>query len=468
MGAADPADTAPMATNGEGESAGRTGVPTAFSRTWACLSTGLGSAEWRAIVGPSVFLFLAVGLLIYDHQEGGVNATLFWLCLALLIAVFARMLETIGSNARLLTRFRRDSMLDDLTGLGNRSKLEANLETPLEASDERLVLVLFEIAGLQAYGNRFGHAEAERLLCRLAERLATTVSPLDGGAYRVDADHFVALLPADGDDVGEVVTAATASLGKDDEELLTSISFGEVGLPDDAIELGQALQIAGRRLAARKGRQVRSARRQAYAVLMAALDARRPELRRHLRAVAPRAIAIGRRLGLDPDELDDVVLAAALQDIGLLTVPERLLEKPGPLTEGELVLIREHPLAGERIVSAAPALAPVGTLVRSSYERFDGTGYPDGLSGEEIPLGARIISVCVAAAAISSPRPQRPARDLDEMIAELRACAGTQFDPRVVEALVEDLDAESKSPESGEAETETDEMPAVPSPVQLS
>lgn len=430
------------------------------------LGTCLGPAERGAVIGPSLFFTLAVALLIYDHRLGRVSEILFWLGLALLIVVFARLLETIGRSTRTISRFQRDAMRDDLTGLSNRRRLKADLEGALADTGRRDLLVLLELAGLQAFSNRFGHAEAEKLLGRLAERLAAATTPLGGNAYRLNGNHFAALFPAEGNDVGEVVTAATASLGMDDEELLTSISFGEVTLPDDAAEAGLALQLAGRRLLARKERQVRSARRQAYSVLMAALDARRPELRKHLRAVAPRTIAIGRRLGLDRDELDDVVLAAALQDIGLLTVPESLLEKPGTLTESELALIRDHPLAGERIVSAAPALAPVAALVRSSYEWFDGTGYPDGLSGEAIPLGSRIIAVCVAAAAIGSQRPQQAARDLDETIAELRSCAGTQFDPRVVETLAEELDAEELPPDSAPAEGSNGQLP-LPSPAGL-
>jgi two-component system cell cycle response regulator len=436
------------------------------SRSWSRLDTCLGSAEWKAVIGPSVFFILAVGLLIYDHNLGKVSGSVFWLGLALLVTVFARLLETIGQSTRMISRFKRNAMRDELTGLGNRRRLKADLESALADSGRRDVLVLLELAGLQAYSNRFGQAKADKLLCRLAERLGDATTPLDGNAYRLNGNHFAALFPAKGNDVGEVVTATTALLGKDDEELLTSVSFGEAMLPNDAAEPESALQLAGRRLLARKERQVRSARRQAYAVLMATLDARHPELRKRLRAVAPRAIAIGRRLGLDRDELDDVVLAAALQDIGLLTVPERLVEKREPLTPSEVALIRDHPLAGERIVSAAPALAPVATLVRSSYERFDGTGYPDGLSGEAIPLGSRIIAVCVAAAAIGSQRPRHAAGDLEETLAELRAGAGTQFDPRVVEALAEELDAEALPPDPAPAEQTNGRLP-MPFPAGL-
>ncbi len=176
---------------------------------------------------------------------------------------------------------------------------------------------------------------------------------------------------------------------------------------------------------------------------MAALSTRRPQLRDRVRVVAYRAIALGRRLGVDREQLDDIMLAAELQDVGMLAVPEAVLEKRTSLTERESEVIRTHPLAGERIVAAAPGLAPVARLVRSSYEHFDGSGYPDGLAGEAIPLGARIIAVSVAFAAMTSPRPHRETETAEAALAELRRCARSQFDPRVVEALADDLAEEA-------------------------
>ena len=138
---------------------------------------------------------------------------------------------------------------------------------------------------------------------------------------------------------------------------------------------------------------------------MAVLDARRPELREHLRVVVYRAIAIGRRLGLSREEMDDIALAAELQDVGLLAVPEAVLEKRTALDPEEAAMIRNRPVAGEAIIGSAPGLAPVAGLVRSSSEHFDGSGFPDGLAGEAIPLGARVIAVAVAFAALTAPAP---------------------------------------------------------------
>jgi response regulator RpfG family c-di-GMP phosphodiesterase len=162
--------------------------------------------------------------------------------------------------------------------------------------------------------------------------------------------------------------------------------------------------------------------------------------------VSYRSIALGRRLGVSREEMDDVALAAELQDVGLLAVPEAVLEKRAALDPEEAAMIRNRPVAGEAIIGSAPGLAPVASLVRASSEHFDGSGFPDGIAGEEIPLGARIISVAVTYAALTAPRPYRDAASTEEALEELRRCAGTQFDPRVVDALAADLNEELAEP----------------------
>jgi two-component system, cell cycle response regulator len=152
--------------------------------------------------------------------------------------------------------------------------------------------------------------------------------------------------------------------------------------------------------------------------------------------VASLARAVGRQLGLDAEDLDVVVRAAELHDIGKVAIPDAILHKPGPLNAAEWAFVHKHTLIGERIVSAAEALRPVGRVVRSSHERWDGAGYPDGLSGEDIPLGARIVLVCDAWDAMTSDRTYRRALAPDVAAEELRANTGTQFDADVVDALL--------------------------------
>jgi HD-GYP domain-containing protein (c-di-GMP phosphodiesterase class II) len=174
-------------------------------------------------------------------------------------------------------------------------------------------------------------------------------------------------------------------------------------------------------------------------VLMQLLTEREPLLHEHVCDVGVLATALGRRFKLDSEQLDELRRAAELHDLGKLAIPDHVLYKPGPLSDSEWRLMRQHTIIGERILNAAPALRPVGRLVRSSHERWDGQGYPDRLAGEEIPLGSRIIAVCDAYDASVSDRAYDRARTPEEALAELRRNAGTQFDPCVVEMLCEHL-----------------------------
>ena len=155
--------------------------------------------------------------------------------------------------------------------------------------------------------------------------------------------------------------------------------------------------------------------------------------------IARLAERTARELGMDEEGVAHVRHAARLHDVGKLAVPAEILAKPGPLDAAELEFVRTHTLVGERIAGAAPALAPVARLIRSSHERWDGGGYPDGLAGEAIPLGARVVFAFDAFEAMTSDRPWRPAMREADALAELVRNAGTQFDPAVVLALARAL-----------------------------
>ena len=174
---------------------------------------------------------------------------------------------------------------------------------------------------------------------------------------------------------------------------------------------------------------------QIHDVLLGLLRERQPRLYHHLRQVGRLAVMVGRRLDMDGDQLDQLRQAAELHDLGKAGIADSILNKPGLLNEEEWDLMRRHTIIGERILSQAPAMVPVATLVRSSQERWDGAGYPDGLTGDEIPLGARVIFVCDAFDAMISDRPHAAARTLDDAMRELHGGSGEQFDPKVVEVF---------------------------------
>jgi two-component system, cell cycle response regulator len=402
-----------------------------------------GPGGWKSAAGPAAFAAAAIALLLYDHLQQKVPQVVFWLALMLIVTVFIWMIQAGHRQHGVLEEQERNARNDGVTGLHNRLQLEADIEEALGVEGNRRALILLDVDGLQTYNDRFGYAAGDELVRRAAHALIGAVAPLGGTSYRIDANRLAVLVPAGDSELGEIVLSATASLRDEGKDLLIGRSYGEVAIPEEADDAEIAIQIAGQRLTAHHQRQHRSARRQAHAVLMTVLSSRRPELREHLRVAAYRAISLGRRLGLGREEMDDIALAAELQDVGLLAVPEAILEKSTSLTEEEAELIRNRPVAGERIISSAPDLTPVAALVRSSAEHYDGSGFPDGLTGEAIPLGSRIIAVAVAFASMTAARPYRAAGSAEDALAELRRCAGTQFDPHVVEALVADLEEEA-------------------------
>ena len=169
-------------------------------------------------------------------------------------------------------------------------------------------------------------------------------------------------------------------------------------------------------------------------------------LPQHMLEVGELARNVARRLGLDAETVDLTLRAGELHDVGKIAIPESILSKAGPLSEGEWAFVRNHTLIGQRVLNTAAALQPVAKLVRSTHERYDGAGYPDGLRGEQIPLPSRIVFACDAYYAMSSDRPYAPGRSETEARAELSRCAGSQFDPRVIDALLVELDQRTPTP----------------------
>jgi len=197
---------------------------------------------------------------------------------------------------------------------------------------------------------------------------------------------------------------------------------------------GLARMASGRLAAAEGARIDRRAEVEAAAgqALLAALNARENYTAAHSEAVLELALEVAAELGMDGESATSVGQVALLHDIGKVGVPDAILQKPGRLTAPEWDVMREHPKIGAQIVSAIGSLSHLAPAVRAEHERWDGAGYPDGLAGEEIPLGARVVAVCDAYSAMRQQRPYGPVLTDEEARAELRRCAGTQFDPRVV------------------------------------
>jgi HD-GYP domain-containing protein (c-di-GMP phosphodiesterase class II) len=234
---------------------------------------------------------------------------------------------------------------------------------------------------------------------------------------------------------GSVVAGARASLRECADGLSDCSLYGEAAMPEEASTAESAIRLAAGRLRGRRSWQEQAVGRQARGVLLRVLEERGLAGGIDRLGVAAHAVAVGRRLGLSLSELDDVIRAAELQDLGKISVPAEILNKSGALGPEEWAVIRRHPLVGERILAGSTSLGSVARLVRSCYERWDGSGYPDGLVGEDIPLGARIIAVCVAFSAMTSARPYRAPMSPEEAVTQLRIASGSQFDPVVVDTF---------------------------------
>lgn len=324
---------------------------------------------------------------------------------------------------------REAARLDSLTGLGNRRALAEAIETAISGQG-KLFLGMLDLDGFKVYNDTFGHPAGDDLLVRLGRRLKAATAG-SGCAYRMGGDEFSVIV-----DSADAIGAAQAALVECGPAFSVTCSVGQVELPEEASDATTAIGIAERRLYGQKRSRPGSVDQQLSAALSAALGERDGELGGHSDHVAMLARQVAETMGMGREEIRQIHLAARLHDIGKMAISDRILNKTGPLDEDEWAQMRCHTMIGERILAAAPALAGAAALVRSSHERWDGHGYPDGLRGEDIPRGARIIFACDAYDAMRSERPYRQALTRGRAIEELKRCAGSQFDPRVVDALV--------------------------------
>lgn len=425
-----------------------------FEGGWAAAMLLIAAAAWmpqekqtsdrrwlsRSLLLPSFFSVVALAVLVYDHYIRVVEVALI-LATASLALVIARMARTFHENLQMIDAATSESFTDPLTGIDNRRRLMLDLEELCDpsASDRQTALLIFDLDGFKNYNDTFGHPAGDALLARLGKRLQNAAN--SGRAYRMGGDEFCMLY--DIDDAGTIERTAAelaASFIETGDGFSISASHGWALVPEEADEPSTALRLADRRMYERKSQSRIPAKRQSSDVLLAALRERDPNLGMHLHDVKSLVIPLCETLGMGEEDTQQVILAAELHDVGKVAIPDAILNKPEPLSYEDWAFMRRHTLIGQRILMAAPALSNVGRLVRSSHERWDGDGYPDGLVGEEIPLGARVVAVCDAFDAMTSDRPYRARMTTEEAIAELRRQAGTQFDPEVVAAFCAQVD----------------------------
>ncbi len=364
-------------------------------------------------------------------------------------------------NAELMQRTRELSVTDELTGVYNRRHFYDELETEMHRMrryGKCFSIAMLDLDGFKEYNDQFGHTSGDAVLRSIAQILKSSLRKSDT-VFRYGGDEFAVIFPGTESDRAAAVLdrvrgkwLKTPISKQFSQERPIGFSAGIAQFPDNSetsdglIFLADAALYHAKRTSANQTITVShldtlsaevlsmATRDQVYA-LAATVDARDPYTYGHSSRVATITEAVAREAGITARKLANVYAAALLHDIGKLGVPDAILTKPGRLDRDEYEIIKKHPVEGARIVGYVKELSVLIPMIRHHHEWYDGSGYPDGLKGEEIPLEARIISIADAYDTMTTKRLYREVVTREEAIEELRRCAGTQFDPELVEVF---------------------------------
>src|SRR6266446_7905577 len=365
-------------------------------------------------------------------------------------------------------RAMRLAQTDPLTGLGNHRHFQEQLQAKLDAAEQTrlsLSIILLDLDNFKQINDRYGHPTGDRVLAQVATRLRDA-----GQAFRLGGDEFAVVLPGHGEEAARRVgDKLVRDLGAAETEHGGTVSFsaGVATFPQHGSDRAELVRVAAIALYWAKGegknrvrvyrpdmpamtqlQQLandpdRSARLAAAAALAGAVDARDAYVGSHSQRVGEYSAAVAQRLNFAIEDVELIRLAGKLHDLGKLAIPEEILRKRGTLTPREREVLERHPQIGENMLDPL-GIEPVASWVLHHHERWDGDGYPGKLAGERIPIGARIIFAADSFDAMTSDRVYRPALSFDEATDELRRCSGSQFDPLVVVALLEELENPSR------------------------
>ena len=411
---------------------------------------------------------IAVPMAWNGESQGALSVG--WTSVQRLTEAGQRTLEAIADlatfachNAETFARMEQAARTDALTGLLNHGAMQVRVREEIARARRDgtpLACAIVDLDDFKRVNDLRGHQAGDELLRRVAGAIAQQLRPYDLVA-RYGGDEFVVLLP--GSDaraalqVAERIRAAVAS-GGDGDDALAGAGACSIGVASwqDPLDASALLERADHSLllAKRMGKgrvalanaevedeltvlQRRGGSPAAVQALAAAIEERDAYTRTHSEDVVHLARGVAMLLGMESEQVGRIADAALLHDVGKLAVPHEILHKAGPLTAEEWEVMAEHPIAGERLLLRIPELAPIAPIVRHEHEHWDGTGYPDGLHGRNIPIGSRIILACDAYHAMITPRPYRPALEPAAAVQELRRGAGAAFDPEVVDALLD-------------------------------
>ncbi len=340
----------------------------------------------------------------------------------------------ITERKRAEAQVRYLSFNDKLTGLYNRAFFEEELSRLDTERQWPLSLIMGDVNGLKLINDAMGHECGDQLLQKVAEVLQKSCRQEDLIA-RWGGDEFIILLPKTKVQGARKICERIKENSENikDFPIPISISLGIASKNNSGQDMQAVIKTAEDKMYRNKLLESKSARSSFLLSLQETLWAKSHETEEHCRRVKELAVLLGEKLDLPESELDDLRLLALLHDVGCVAIPNDILDKPSPLTPREWETVKKHPETGYRIALTLPELAPIAGAILAHHERWDGEGYPLGLRADEIPLISRILAIIDAFEVMTAGRPYKKAISADEAREEIRRCAGSQFDPNLVE-----------------------------------
>ncbi len=376
------------------------------------------------------------------------TSMLLWVLAACMVVLIVSWVVTISSwRENVKKKQEKDeevrylSYHDSLTGLYNRAYLEYKMEDLDTEEHLPISVVMLDFNGLKLVNDTYGHSAGDELLKNGAALLKRVCREADILA-RWGGDEFVILLPGTEASAAHIITERIIEECRKtyDDALPISMALGAVTKGNPGEDLFAYLKEAEDRMYNHKLNEGSCGRSAALNALVKTLADTSYETENHTRRMKDIAILLAEKIGLSALEIERLVLLATLHDIGMINVPAEIFAKNKGLTEHEWVALKKHPEAGYRIARSTKEFAHVANEILHHHENWDGSGYPEGLKGEEIPVLSRIIRVADAFEVMSSGRPYKQAMSLQQISAEFRACSGKQFEPALVEAALAILD----------------------------
>jgi diguanylate cyclase (GGDEF)-like protein/PAS domain S-box-containing protein len=358
---------------------------------------------------------------------------------------------TLGVIRDITERVRREqeilylSQHDVMTGLFNRAHFEEAMRRMEMEGDRPISVIMGDVDGLKLINDGFGHAEGDRFLIETARILKNSIRNGDVLA-RIGGDEFCILLP--GTSASEVAAVCGSILKEFTDEgrnrtrngVAPCISIGYATEAKESEPIAQIMKHAEEFMLRRKLLERRSMHNVLLSSIRNMLFEKSHETEEHAQRLIDLSRPLGKALGLNDEQLNELELLSSLHDIGKMHIEDRILLKPGRLSDEEFIEIRKHPETGYRIALGSPELTGIAMGILCHHEKWDGTGYPHGLAGESIPLQSRIIAVVDAFDAMTQDRPYRKALPVPVAVEEIRKNAGTQFEPRIAALFIEQIE----------------------------